>query len=309
MTARTTLRQSLIFMGTMALFTAPASASSLVDSFVQAGAEHPATSAVDYSEKTSASPGDIVVAEASCPAAPCAVLGPSATARAASDYGVNRVYAYAGGGPSITSSAFAQSFWMEELTFNANALYSGGPVTLAFHLDGSWEDASFDFDLAVFNATQKLPAGDDRALFDDYGHPIKLQEVVDISFDNSIFDALPLLGLLYPNFQVIQAAGTTQDGLIEGILTVSFTPQVGEVYTLAAGMKALVEIPLGGVNTGTADFYNSAVLSTVYLPQGLTLSTDSGTAYNVAVVPEVDMWAMLLAGLGLLGLVTRRSFR
>jgi hypothetical protein len=160
--------------------------------------------------------------------------------------------------------------------------------------------------ISVFNSTQKLPTGDDQPLFDEYGHPIKLQEVVDISLNNSILDAIPLLGLLYPNFQVNQAAGTAQNGLIDGVLTISFTPRIGEVYTLAGGMKAAVDIPLtGSAEEGTVDFYQTAALDMVYLPQGLTLATGSGAAYNVAVVPEADTWGMLLAGLGLVGFAAR----
>lgn len=302
-----TLPQSLIFVfSAMALSAVPANASGLVDSVAEADTVNTNTSDSNYFYDSTAVAGGVALAEVNCTGDCLISGGPVGRAKANSDFGLNRVYAYAEGGVFLATESSARSFWMDEWTFSANSQYSGGPVTLKFHLDGTWEDASFDFSVAVFNATQKLPTGDDQLLFDEYGHPIKLQEVVDISLNNSILDAIPLLGLLYPNFQVNQAAGTAQNGLIDGVLTISFPPQIGEVYTLAAGMQASVVIPINVHNTGTADFYNSAVLSAVYLPQGLTLSTDSGTAYNVAVVPEADAWAMLLAGLGLVGFAARR---
>lgn len=61
-----------------------------------------------------------------------------------------------------------------------------------------------------------------------------------------------------------------------------------------------------GTGATTLDFSNSANLVNIALPEGASASFASGTAYNVTAVPEPGEWAMLLAGLGLVGWRARR---
>lgn len=56
-----------------------------------------------------------------------------------------------------------------------------------------------------------------------------------------------------------------------------------------------------GSGATTLDFSNSANLVNIGLPEGATASFASGASYNVTAVPEPAEWAMLLAGLGLVG--------
>ncbi len=62
-----------------------------------------------------------------------------------------------------------------------------------------------------------------------------------------------------------------------------------------------------GTGATTLDFSNSANLVNIGLPEGATASFASGAAYNVTAVPEPAEWAMLLAGLGLVGWRVRRK--
>lgn len=304
------LHKAVFVVGALVLTTS-AGAASLVDSVAESTTDNTETSDIDYALDSSDVPGGAALAEVNCTGGCLVTDGPIGRAKAATDYGMNRVYAHAAGGLIHATSSTATSFWKDEWTFDASGPYTGGPVSLEFRLDGSWEDARVDFDLVIFNSTPELPSGDDRPLFEDYGHPINLQKVLHASFSNTVIDGLAL-GFPIPGLHVTLAEGTAQDGIFDGMLTVSFTPQIGEVYTIAAGMKAFVDIQVtGSANEGTADFYQTAALQAVYLPQGLTLTTDSGAAFNVAVVPEADTWAMLLAGLGLMGLSScrRRNWR
>lgn len=61
-----------------------------------------------------------------------------------------------------------------------------------------------------------------------------------------------------------------------------------------------------GTGATTLDFSNSANLVNIALPDGATANFASGSAYSVTTVPEPAEWAMLLAGLGLLGWRARR---
>lgn len=69
----------------------------------------------------------------------------------------------------------------------------------------------------------------------------------------------------------------------------------------------MVLAPPDGTGPTTLDFFNSAHLASVVLPQGASFSSASGTAYNVTAVPEPGEWLMLLAGLGLVGWRVRRK--
>lgn len=65
--------------------------------------------------------------------------------------------------------------------------------------------------------------------------------------------------------------------------------------------------PKDGTGASTLDFSNSANLVNIALPEGASANFASGTAYNVTAVPEPGEWAMLLAGLGLVGWRARRK--
>jgi len=57
----------------------------------------------------------------------------------------------------------------------------------------------------------------------------------------------------------------------------------------------------------TLDSPTAPNLVNIALPEGASANFASGTAYNVTAVPEPGEWAMLLAGLGLVGWRARRK--
>ena len=64
-------------------------------------------------------------------------------------------------------------------------------------------------------------------------------------------------------------------------------------------------LSLSAQNGGIADFSNSAHLS-FDMDKGVALTSSSGYQYGVAAVPEPETYAMLMSGLGIMGLVARR---
>jgi hypothetical protein len=94
-----------------------------------------------------------------------------------------------------------------------------------------------------------------------------------------------------------------------GIFSQTFNGSVNFFYWGPGSLptRADVEMTLFLVSLfeGTVDFYNTARIS-LDLPPGFSATTSSGLPLQFAAVPEPETYAMLLAGLGLLGFVTRR---
>lgn len=74
---------------------------------------------------------------------------------------------------------------------------------------------------------------------------------------------------------------------------------------IRAGLATFLPPVPGNYSYGSADI--EVAIDTVYLPTGVSLTSSSGLLLaNVPLVPEPDTWALLLAGLGLVGWAARR---
>ncbi|WP_246479718.1 PEPxxWA-CTERM sorting domain-containing protein [Niveibacterium microcysteis] len=80
----------------------------------------------------------------------------------------------------------------------------------------------------------------------------------------------------------------------------SFT--FGKTYALVATLSASAK------NGGIADFKDTATLN-FSLGSGVGLTSASGYSYGVPAVPEPQTYAMLLAGLGMVGAMARRRMK
>ncbi len=112
----------------------------------------------------------------------------------------------------------------------------------------------------------------------------------------------------------------TGDHSISLTLTGTIQFNYGEAFYLIGHMSAVTGEGLAsftifgdpmpepdGTGATTLDFLDSALLTGIVLPEGAMFDSASGAAYNVTAVPEPGEWAMLLAGLGLVGWRARRS--
>jgi hypothetical protein len=129
------------------------------------------------------------------------------------------------------------------------------------------------------------------------------------------------MGFPTPDLILTPGAGQSVNVTLQG--TFNFT--YGEAFYLIGGLgvsvigdglESFCSFDIGGTCTPpppkdgsgatTLDFSNSANLVSIGLPVCATASFASGNAYNVTAVPEPAEWAMLLAGLGLVGWRARR---
>lgn len=119
----------------------------------------------------------------------------------------------------------------------------------------------------------------------------------------------------YVNLVLTPGADQAVNVTLSGSLTFTY----GEAFYLIGALETGIYDGLGafavfgnpsptpdGTGPTTLDFFNSAHLNTVVLPQGASFASASGAAYNVTAVPEPGEWVLMLAGLGLIGWRARR---
>lgn len=178
---------------------------------------------------------------------------------------------------SLSFAANARSQWVDILTFSADGSYSA-----TFNVDGltgglsgpytawSWPDPYESTRSWDFNVTVK-------------------------GLDDSVLATLSM----------------GQSGVS---LTASFDESGPLNFDYVKGNRYLIvaSLDVGVNNGGTVDFYNTASLSGLTLTPGTTMSAMSGTDYfnlgsTVAPpIPEPETYALMLAGLGLVGWAARR---
>lgn len=94
-------------------------------------------------------------------------------------------------------------------------------------------------------------------------------------------------------------AGSGAIAFPSGAVNQQFNVNLSFVYGQTFYLASVLDIG------GYGDFYNSASFG-IAAPVGATINSLSGTIYPVAAVPEPETYAMLLAGLGLVGWAARR---
>lgn len=300
-----------------ALMSSMAASAAVIDSNVEVSVD--ALGDVGFDADSLDRPGPV---KAGCVTSNCnPASGPdpqnAAVATARTDYGSNRATVYAGSlNYDVVSSARALSYWQDEWTFTG--VQPGDVVTLRFRLDGNWTNVSgLAYRFGVFDPTLPFSLGpDELAPGAAYGHPIEMEAVATASeflaADQRGFQFAPPSALSFDD-----PADWTEGGTIDWSFDLQWQPVEGRTYTLASALDLFVSIRDGLVDptsqdttpagvAARAEFGNTVALTEVVLPDGVSLSSSAGAVYNIAAVPEPDVWAMLLAGLGVLAGVARR---
>ncbi|MCA1978591.1 MAG: PEP-CTERM sorting domain-containing protein [Thiobacillus sp.] len=181
---------------------------------------------------------------------------------------------------SLSFAASARSLWVDILTFDADGSYSA-----TFAVDGL--------------------AGGLTGSFTTWSWPSPYDSLRSWQFDVTV------LGLDDPVY------ATLSMGQSSASLTSSFNESGTLRFDYLAGNRYLIvaSLDVGVSNGGTVDFYNTATLSSLTLTPGTTMSAMSGADYfnlgNTAAppIPEPETYALMLAGLGLVGFAARRQLR
>jgi hypothetical protein len=87
------------------------------------------------------------------------------------------------------------------------------------------------------------------------------------------------------------------------IESVSFNVLAGNRYSLVSQLQVSAQ------DNAHADFFGTASLQSILVTPGMNLDIGSGSIYAVAAIPEPQTYALLLAGLGLVGWAARRRNR
>ncbi len=90
------------------------------------------------------------------------------------------------------------------------------------------------------------------------------------------------------------------EGAGTSFLSVVFNVIGGTRYSLVSQLSVFAQ------QNASADFYGTASLERILVTPGMSLGIGSGSTYNIAAVPEAETYAMMLAGLGLVGFAARR---
>lgn len=162
------------------------------------------------------------------------------------------------------------------------------------------------------------PYYDTSIIFPDSVDPAPVNEGIPIVQDPSYTLGDAGMGFPQPDLILTPGVGQNVDVTLHGTLNFTY----GEAFYLIGGLNASVanlesfctfgvdgtctSLPVDGSGATTLDFSNSASLVSIGIPVGATASFASGAAYNVTAVPEPGEWAMLLAGLALVGWRARR---
>ncbi len=235
--------------------------------------------------------------------------GSSASASALTDYGANHASASYTAGDSTSLAALGASLWYDQITITGGSgigtgtlhaalngtVNAGGPDGAAAYVLGTSTVNPVTLALGMSSPTLPLDLGSAQIA------PVA-SYLVGTSGAQSA--CLLQLGGICPTFNQIVGSGTTAiNATLGGSFSFTYSQPFYLLGVLGTGTGENFSATSG---TTTFDFSHTGLLNQIVLPQGATLTDASNTMYNVAAVPEPAQWAMLLAGLGLLGMAVRR---
>lgn len=196
--------------------------------------------------------------------------------KARASYGDNGVALPNGGG-------YAVSAWSDGFVVNGGS--GGGTLNLSVHLHGTLFDPQ-DVNYALLLSGDPNAFSSAAIVADAGAGYINLPGTTHVLLVE--VDATPD----YPS-------GSGAIALPVGPVDQLFSVSIPFVYGQALYLASVLDIG------GYGDFYNSASFG-ITAPDGASINSLSGALYPTAAVPEAETYAMMLAGLGLVGFAARR---
>lgn len=231
-------------------------------------------------------------------------------ARARTDYGSNRAEAAAWNARSWTETR-VQSAWdpvessitgYSQSAAGASSIYTevftpdqGGRIVLNFALEQhagsgrpSFQGPAYDLFSGYAGGTLSVQV-------------FNLDDTIEYWWGESYEsrrtqEGFAIVGENYASREWDEGPGTS-------FMSLAFDVVAGNRYSLVSAFSVLAE------NNASVDFYGTASLESILVTPGMNLAIGSGTTYAVASIPEPQTYALLLAGLGLVGWAARRRNR
>ncbi len=239
--------------------------------------------------------------------------GGGATASAWTDYGANHASASYTAGDGTSLASLGASLWFDQITITGGS----GTGTATFHatLDGTVTAggpdgaAAYVLGVSTINpATLALGMASPTLPLDLSSTQITPVASYLVGTSGAQSACLLQLGGTCPLFnQVVNGGTIAVNAPLSGSVTFTYGQPFYLLGVLGTGAGENFSATIG--STTTLDFSHTGLLNQIVLPQGAILTDASGAPYTVAAVPEPGQWAMLLAGLGLLGMAVRRRAR
>jgi len=214
-----------------------------------------------------------------------------ANAYAATYFGINKVSGSSGPYATVGSPngnfASAISRWTDQVVITGGT--GTGTVEFGVHLNGSLSTFAYLSSALLFN-------------YDVNGQPTSSSaefHYLFSHFPDAFGSPVPGYGSTYPC--------VSGPCIVDNEYTTTYTFNYGTPFLLSGLLYLNAGHSAPAFTATFADFSSTAVLNEVMLPNGATLQSASGTEYPLSAVPEPETYALLIAGLGLLGFVARRK--
>ncbi|MDY0057758.1 MAG: hypothetical protein RBS46_15815 [Methyloversatilis sp.] len=225
-------------------------------------------------------------------------------AMAKTDFGSNKGAAAAWNGRTWTETR-VQSAW-DPTESSIIGVTHAGAVAMSTYTEVLIPDAdgqiTLEFELSQ-HAGSAMPGFSGPVAgfsYDGYGIGSLLVQVFDLdrTTQYGIFDSdLGIEGYVMVGDGDVARDWTEPAG--SSFLSVAFDVTAGTRYSLVSQLRVEAD------ENASANFYGTASLERILVTPGMALAVGSGTAYAVAAIPEPSKYALTLAGLTLLVMVTR----
>jgi hypothetical protein len=231
-------------------------------------------------------------------------------ARARTDFGSNRAQASAWNGRSWTETRVQSAWDPTESTISgytqalasASSTYTeiftpdkDGQVILQFELEQHAAAGRPGFSGPVYDLFSGDAGGSLRVQVFD------LDTIIEYSWGESFENSRTREG-----YAIVGRGNVSLDwdeGPGTEFLSLAFDVVAGNRYSVVSQLRVEAD------DNASADFYGTASLERILVTPGMNLAAGSGTTYAVAAIPEPQTFALMLAGLGLVGWAARRRSR